>query len=51
MFSELFASNDIMIEKWRYIVGADYTVNKKHTFGLEYIYNVSKDSKPAYMNV
>jgi long-subunit fatty acid transport protein len=50
MASELFTSNDIMIEKWRYIVGADYTVNKKHTFGLEYIYNVSKDSKPAYMN-
>ena len=51
MQSELFASNDIMIEKWRYIVGADYTFNKKHTVGLEYIYNVSKDSKPAYMNV
>jgi predicted porin len=51
MQSELFSSNDIMIEKWRYIVGADYTFNKKHTVGLEYIYNVSKDSKPAYMNV
>jgi long-subunit fatty acid transport protein len=50
MASELFASNEIMIEQWRYIVGADYTVNKKHTFGLEYIYNVSKDSKPAYLN-
>ncbi len=50
MASELFASNEIMIEEWRYIVGADYTVNKKHTFGLEYIYNVSKDSKPAYLN-
>jgi long-subunit fatty acid transport protein len=51
MQSELFSPNDIMIEKWRYIVGADYTFNKKHTVGLEYIYNVSKDSKPAYMNV
>ena len=50
MASELFASNEIMIEQWRYIVGADYTVNKKHTIGLEYIYNVSKDSKPAYLN-
>jgi hypothetical protein len=50
MASELFTSNDIMIEKWRYIIGADYTVNKKHTLGLEYIYEVSKDSKPAYMN-
>jgi outer membrane autotransporter protein len=39
-----------MIEEWRYIVGADYTVNKKHSFGLEYIYNVSKHSKPAYLN-
>jgi opacity protein-like surface antigen len=50
MQSELFVSNDTMIEKWRYIAGADYTFNKKHTVGLEYIYNVSKDSKPAYMN-
>ena len=51
MQSGLFSPNDILIEKWRYIVGAEYTFNKKHTVGLEYIYNVSKDSKPAYMNV
>lgn len=50
MQSGLFSPDDIMIEKWRYIVGADYTFNKKHTIGLAYIYNVSKDSKPAYMN-
>lgn len=51
MQSGLFSPNDILIEKWRYIAGAEYTFNKKHTVGLEYIYNVSKDSKPAYMNV
>jgi opacity protein-like surface antigen len=50
MQSELFVSNDTMIEKWRYIAGAKYTLNKRHTVGLEYIYNVSKDTKPAYMN-
>jgi len=46
----LFSPDDILIEEWRYIAGAEYTFNKKHTVGLEYIYNVSKDSKPAYMN-
>ena len=48
--SKLFESNDILIEDWRYIVGADYTFSKKHTVGLEYIYNTSKESKPAYLN-
>lgn len=38
------------VDRWRYIVGVEYTVNKKHTFGLEYIYNDSKVTKPAYMN-
>lgn len=50
MHSKLFVSNDILIEDWRYIVGADYTFSKKHTVGLEYIYNTSKESKPAYLN-
>lgn len=39
------------IDKWRYIIGAEYTLNKKHTFGLEYIYNDSRVTKPAYMNL
>lgn len=51
LHSQLFASNDIMIEKMRYIGGIEYTLNKRHTFGLEYVYNTSKVSKPAYMNV
>jgi len=50
MQSELFSSNGFMIGNWRYVAGAAYTFNKKHTVGLEYIYNVSKDSKPAYLN-
>jgi hypothetical protein len=49
--SLLFSANNIMIEKWRYIVGVEYTVSKKHTFGVEYIYNTSKVSKPARMNI
>jgi hypothetical protein len=48
--SQLFSPNNIMIEKWRYIAGAEYTIHKKHTFGLEYIYNTSRVSKPARMN-
>lgn len=39
------------VDKWRYIIGAEYTFNKKHTFGLEYIYNESRVTKPAYMNL
>jgi hypothetical protein len=51
MHAMLFSPNDITIEKRRYMTGVEYTVAKKHTFGLEYIYNVSKVSKPAYMNI
>lgn len=51
MQSLLFARNDIFIEKWRYMAGMEYTVNKRHTFGLEYIFNMSKVSKPPYMNI
>jgi hypothetical protein len=49
--SIMFEPNGIAIENWRYMAGAEYTVNKKHTFGLEYIYNVNKVSKPAYANI
>ncbi|MCK7535489.1 MAG: DUF2490 domain-containing protein [Marinilabiliales bacterium] len=47
----LFSPNEYTVDKWRSIIGAEYTVNKKHTFGLEYIYNDSRVTKPAYMNV
>jgi hypothetical protein len=33
------------------MIGAEYRLNKRHTFGLEYIYNESRVTKPAYMNV
>lgn len=51
MFSMIFSSNDIWFEKWRHIAGAEYTLNKKHTFGVEYIYSTSRVSKPARMNI
>lgn len=47
----LSVSTENTIDKWRYIIGAEYTVNKRHTFGLEYIYNESRVTKPAYMNL
>jgi opacity protein-like surface antigen len=49
--SILFEPDDIAVENWRYMAGLEYTFDKKHTFGLEYIYNVSKVTKPAYMNI
>jgi hypothetical protein len=49
--SLLFSANNIMIEKWRYIAGVEYTLHKRHTFSVEYIYNTSKVSKPAYANI
>jgi len=49
--SLLFSPNNITIEKWRYIAGLEYTLHKKHTFGVEYIYNTSKVSKPTRMNI
>lgn len=51
LFTQIFLSNDIPVEKVRYIAGLDYTHNKKHTFGVSYIYNTSKITKPAYMNI
>ncbi len=47
----LSVPTETTIDKWRYMIGAEYTVNKKHTFGLEYIYNESRVTKPAYMNL
>lgn len=51
MHSRLFNPNEYTIDKWRSMVGAEYTLNKRHTFGLEYIYNDSRVTKPAYMNI
>jgi opacity protein-like surface antigen len=51
MYCMLFSPNEIVIEKWRSMAGLEYTFNKKHTVGLEYIYNESKVTKPAYMNI
>ncbi len=49
--SIMFEPDDIAIENWRYMAGAEYTFYKKHTVGLEYIYNVSKTTKPTYTNI
>ena len=51
LHSMLFSPNDIQIEKMRYTVGLDYTIKKKHTIGLAYIYNTSRVSNPDYMNI
>lgn len=51
MYSQPSEANDIPVDRWRYIAGVEYTVCKKHTFSLEYIYNESRVSKPAYMNI
>ncbi len=51
MHSQLFNHNEYTIDKWRSKVGAEYTLNKRHTIGLEYIYNESRVTKPAYMNI
>jgi len=47
----LFDPNDYTIDRWRTIIGIEYTLNKKHTFGVEYIYNESRVTKPAYKNL
>jgi long-subunit fatty acid transport protein len=47
----LSVQTETTIDKWRYMIGLEYTLNKKHTFGLEYIYNESRVTKPAYMNL
>lgn len=51
MHFQLFSPNEYTVDKWRSMIGAEYTLNKKHTFGLEYIYNDSRVTKPAYMNL
>jgi len=51
IFSPLFSSGGFMIDKWRYTAGAEYTVNKMHTFGLEYIFDTSKVTKPPYNHI
>jgi len=51
MHLQLSNPNEIVADKWRSIVGIEYTLNKKHTFGLEYIYNDSRVTKPPYENL
>lgn len=51
MHTMLFNPNEYTADKWRSMIGAEYTFNKRHTFGLEYIYNDSRVTKPAYENV
>lgn len=51
MHFQLFSPNEYTVDKWRSMIGVEYTISKKHTFGLEYIYNDSRVTKPAYMNV
>lgn len=51
MHTQLFSPNDFFADKWRSIAGIEYTLNKKHTFGIEYIYNESRVTKPPYENI
>jgi hypothetical protein len=51
MHTQLFSPNEFVADKWRSMIGIEYTLNKKHTFGLEYIYNDSRVTKPPYENV
>jgi len=51
MYTQLFTPNEYIADKWRSMVGIEYTLNKKHTFGLEYIYNESRVTKPPYENL
>ena len=51
MYCMLFNPNDFKIDKWRTITGIEYTLNKTHTFGVQYIYNESRVTKPHYKNV
>ena len=51
IFNRLSDPTDYLADKWRTMIGIEYTLNKKHTFGIEYIYNDSKVTKPAYMNL
>jgi opacity protein-like surface antigen len=47
----LSGPNDYTADKWRSMIGVEYTLNKRHTFGLEYIYNDSRVTKPPYENL
>jgi len=47
----LSEANEYTVDKWRSMIGIEYTLNKRHTFGIEYIYNESRVTKPAYMNL
>lgn len=51
IFNRLSDPTDYFADKWRSIVGIEYTLNKRHSFGIEYIYNDSRVTKPAYMNL
>lgn len=51
MHLQLSDPNDFVADKWRSMAGIEYTLNKKHTFGLEYIYNDSRVTKPPYENL
>lgn len=51
MHTQLFSPNEYFADKWRSMVGIEYTLHKKHTFGLEYIYNDSRVTKPPYENL
>lgn len=51
MHMQLFNPNEYTADKWRTMVGVEYTLNKRHTFGLEYIYNDSRVTKPPYENM
>ena len=51
MHMQLFDPNEYAVDKWRTMLGVEYTLNKKHTFGLEYIYNDSRVTKPPYENL
>jgi len=50
IYNQVFAGNDIMVEKMRYMAGVEYTIAKRHTVGIEYVYQDSKVSKPAWLN-
>lgn len=51
MHMQLLDPNEYRVDKWRTMFGVEYTLNKKHTFGLEYIYNDSRVTKPPYENL
>jgi len=51
MHTQLFSQNEYGVDKWRSMAGIEYTMNKRHTFGIEYIYNDSRVSKPPFENL